>query len=300
MIDPDFFPSLTAPATTSSVGPIPTVLPGSEVFQELHDVGKRTLWVVAVLMGISSLVFYSLAARAPLAKRIIHVLTSLITTVSFITYLALATGQGITTKHVRIHEHHKHVPNTHTDYTRQLLWLRYLNWGLTTPLLFINFALISGLPGANLLIAIVANLTMLATGLLGSFAGHGRERWVWLTISCISYLVVVHHAGFHAHRAVSNKDAQTQKFFSAVASSAIVALALFPISVAAGALALKLSVDTETILFAVQDIFTQGILGYFLLLAHDSSAGISLYLDGFWSHGVGNEGTIRIADEEGA
>jgi hypothetical protein len=45
-------------------------------------------------------------------------------------------------------------------------------------------------------------------------------------------------------------------------------------SVAAGTLALKLSVDTETILFAIQDIFTQGILGYFLLLAHDSSAGM--------------------------
>lgn len=129
---------------------------------------------------------------------------------------------------MRIHESHKHVPDTHTDYTRQLLWLRYLNWALTTPLLFVNFALISGLPGANLLIAIVANLTMLATGLLGSFAGHGQERWAWLTLSCISYLVVVHHAGFHAHRAVNNKDAQTRKFFSAVASSAIVALALFP------------------------------------------------------------------------
>lgn len=88
-------------------------------------------------------------------------------------------------------------------------------------------------------------------------------------------------------------------------------------AVAAGALALHLSVDTETILFAIQDIFTQGILGYFLLLAHDNSAGMwvlalslymkpytdcysSLYLDGFWSHGIGNEGTIRIADEEGA
>jgi ABC-type cobalt transport system substrate-binding protein len=45
-------------------------------------------------------------------------------------------------------------------------------------------------------------------------------------------------------------------------------------SLAAGALALKLSVDTETILFAVQDVFTQGILGYFLLLAHDNSAGM--------------------------
>jgi bacteriorhodopsin len=42
-------------------------------------------------------------------------------------------------------------------------------------------------------------------------------------------------------------------------------------TIAAGPLALKLSVDTETILFAVLDIFTQGILGYWLLLAHDSS-----------------------------
>ena len=88
MIQPPFdqFATLTAPATTSSVAPIPTVLPGSEVYQELHDAGKRTLWyvhiilsiqifnhpniyrVVTVLMGISSLVFYTLAARAPLVS----------------------------------------------------------------------------------------------------------------------------------------------------------------------------------------------------------------------------------------
>ena len=42
----DFTP--TAPATTSSVAPIPTVIPGSEVYQELHDVGKRTLWYVNI------------------------------------------------------------------------------------------------------------------------------------------------------------------------------------------------------------------------------------------------------------
>ncbi|KAJ5782034.1 Opsin [Penicillium paradoxum] len=302
MIQPPFdqFPSLTAPATTSSVAPIPTVVPGSEVYQNLHDVGKRTLWVVTVLMGISSLVFYTLAARAPLPKRIFHILTSLITTISFITYLALSTGQGITFQHTTIHESHKHVPDTHTDYVRQILWLRYVNWALTLPLLFINFALISGLPGANLLVAIVAQLIVLATGLLGTFAIHQRERWVWLTISCISYLVVIHHVGFHAQRAARGKDAQTRRFFGSVSGSAIAVLALFPISLAAGALALRLSVDTETILFAVQDVFTQGILGYWLLFAHDSSPGITLYMEGFWSHGIGNEGAIRIADEEGA
>ncbi|KAJ5121017.1 uncharacterized protein N7515_008978 [Penicillium bovifimosum] len=302
MIPPSFdqFVSLTAPATTSSVAPIPTVVPGSPVYQELHDAGKRTLWVVTVLMGLSSLVFYVLAARAPLPKRVFHVLTSLITTISFIVYLALATGQGMTYRHSTTHESHKHVPDTHTDYVRQILWLRYVNWALTAPLLFTNFALISGLPGANLLMATVANLIMLATGLLGTFAGHTRVRWVWLTISCISYLAVIHHVGFHAQRAAMNKDAQTRRLFTSISGSAIAILALFPISLAAGALALRLSVDMETILFAVLDIFTQGILGYWLLLAHDSSPGITLYSEGFWSHGVGNEGAIRISDEEGA
>ncbi|CDM38139.1 hypothetical protein DTO013E5_8750 [Penicillium roqueforti] len=302
MIQPPFdqFATLTAPATTSSVAPIPTIIPGYEVYQELHDTGKRTLWVVTVLMGVSSLVFYTLAARAPLSKRIFHILTSLITTISFVIYLALSTGQGIITKHDRVHESHKHVPDTHTDYARQILWLRFVNWAITTPLLFINLALLSGLPGANLLIAIVAHLIMLTTAVFGIFSGHGRERWVWLTLTCISYLVVIHHIGFHAQRAAKSKDIQTRRFFGSVSGSAIAMLALFPISLAAGALALRLSVDTETILFAIQDVFTQGILGYWLLFTHESSPGIALYMEGFWSHGVGNEGAIRISDEEGA
>ncbi|KAJ5698079.1 Rhodopsin archaeal/bacterial/fungal [Penicillium macrosclerotiorum] len=292
--------TMSNPSTTS-VAPIPTVIPGAPVFQELHDTGKRTLWVVTALMGLSSLVFYTLSARAPLSKRVFHTLTSLITTISFFVYLALATGQGITWKHIYVINHHKHVPNTTDEFFRQVLWLRYVNWALTTPLILINFALVSGLPGANMLVAIAANLAMLAAGLLGSFAGHTPQRWVWLTLSCISYLVMLHHGGFHAQRAVQNKDDPTRRFFTSLSGSFFAVFALFPISLAAGALALKASVDAETVILAIVDIFTQGLLGYWLLLSHDSTPGIgTLYLDGFWSQGVGNEGAIRIEDEEGA
>ncbi|KAJ5389043.1 uncharacterized protein N7496_000111 [Penicillium cataractarum] len=299
----DTFPKVTAtlPITTpTSVAPIPTVIPGVPLFQDLHDTGKRTLWVVTVLMGISSLVFYSLAARAPLSKRVFHTLTSLTTTLSFITYLALSTGQGITYKHAHVVFHHKHVPNSTDDYYRQILWLRYLNWALCTPLLLTTFALISGLPGGHLVAAIAANFVMLAAGLLGSFAGHTGQRWVWLTISCVAYLVMLHHGGFHAQRAVRNKDVQTRRFFGAFSGLGFCAFGLFPIALAAGSLALKITVDVETVLFAIQDIFTQGLLGYWLLLAHDSAQGITLYVDGFWSSGVGNEGAIRITEEDGA
>ncbi|KAJ5895652.1 hypothetical protein N7495_007343 [Penicillium taxi] len=286
--------------STGPVAPIPTVVPDLPHFQELHDVGKRTLWVVTVLMGISSLVFYSLSARAPVAKRVFHTLSSLITTISFITYLALSTGQGIGFNHAHIINHGTHgIPNTHQDVFRQVLWLRYVNWALSTPLLLTIFALASGLPGANLLAAIAANWVMLATGLLGSFAGHTRVRWVWLTLSCISYLVTLNHAGFHAQKAAQKQDGPTRKFFGAFSGSAFIALALFPITLAAGTLALKLSVDIETILFAIQDIFTQGLLGYWLLGSSGSSLGVSLHLDGFWSHGAGT-GAVRLPEDEGA
>ncbi|KAJ5224985.1 hypothetical protein N7468_006210 [Penicillium chermesinum] len=318
--EPEMFPSLTAASPSeTSVVPLPTVIPGLPITQELGVTGKRTLWVVTVLMGISSLVFYSLAARAPLVsspataqfkhrtnpripqtKRVFHTLSALITTISFITYLALATGQGTDFKYAHVLQKHKHVPNTHDDVFREVLYLRFVNWALTTPLLLINFALLSGLPGAHLLAAIAGTWVSLAAGYLGSFAEHTSVRWVWLTITCLGFLVSLHHGGFHAQRAARNKEAQTQRFFTALSGAGFVVSALYPIALAAGTLALKISVDVETILFAVQDIFVQGILGYWLLLTHDSATGVTLHLDGFWSHGAGNEGTIRLAEEEGA
>ena len=46
------------------------------------------------------------------------------------------------------------------------------------------------------------------------------------------------------------------------------------VALAAGSLALKMNVDTETVVFAIYDIFTQGLLGYWLILAHDSANGL--------------------------
>jgi bacteriorhodopsin len=72
---------------------------------------------------------------------------------------------------------------------------------------------------------------MLAAGVLGSFAGHTKVRWVWLVISCLAYLVLVHHGGFHAQRAAGNKDVRTKRFFAALSGLGLFAFALFPMYV---------------------------------------------------------------------
>lgn len=35
-----------------------------------------------------------------------------------------------------------------------------------------------------------------------------------------------------------------------------------------------MSVDTEIVLYAILDIFVQGLLGYWIILAHDGSPGM--------------------------
>lgn len=301
----DTFPSSTSlpPIATSSpsVGPVPTVIPGpSAVLQEIHSTGKRTLWVVTVLMGLSSLVFYVLAARAPLSKRILHTLVAITTTISFIAYMALATGTGMAWKHDIFTRSHKHVPDTTERHFRQILWLRYINWFLTSPLTLINLALLSGLPGAHLLVAVVADFVMLASGLLGTFTDNVSVRWAWFVLSCVGYLVTVYHVGIHGSRAASSKDSQRRRFYGTLAGVTLLVKVLYPIALAAGGISFKMNVDAETVLFAILDIFAQGILGYWILIAHDSAAGTTMYLDGFWSRGIGNEGAIRITEEDGA
>ncbi|KAL2010848.1 hypothetical protein VTN00DRAFT_3566 [Thermoascus crustaceus] len=287
--------------TSTSVAPIPTVIPGNEpIFQDTHAVGKRTLWVVTVLMGISSLIFYILAARVPVPKRMFHTLTALVTTISFITYLAMSTGDGITYNHIRLHESHRHVPDTHQDIFRQVYWIRYVNWMLTSPLILINLALLSGLNGAHLVIAIFADLLMFVGGIFGTFAAHDPRRWVWFTITCLSYLTVVHQIAFNGRRAASVKDSQTRRFFGSIGGFVLVVFALYPIILATSSLAHRVSIDTEIVAFAVLDILTQGIFGYWLLVSHDSSPSITLYVDGFWTQGIGNEGAIRVGEEDRA
>ncbi|RJE23768.1 Bacteriorhodopsin-like protein [Aspergillus sclerotialis] len=244
------------PTSSSSVAPVPTVIPGDNpVFQEMGNTGKRTL--------------------------------------CFIIYLALATGEGVAWSYSPLTHEHKHVPNISQDYYRQIQVLRYVNWILTTPILLVNFALLAGLPGAHLLIAVTANILMFATGLLGTFASHGAKRWVWFAISCISYLVVVYQIGVNGQKAAANRDPQTRRFFGSLVMVGMLVMAIYLVYVpflavldgdiwgtdkdrtlAAGPLALRMRVNTEVILFAILDIFAQGLLGYWIIIAHDGSPGM--------------------------
>jgi bacteriorhodopsin len=161
-------------------------------------------------------------------------------------------------------------------------------------------ALLAGLNGASMLVAVSADLIMFVAGLISSFAGSHGRRWAWYTISCIAYLTVVYQIGYHGGQAARAKDSQIRKFFGTIGPYFLILLVGYPIIWAASTHSRRMSVDAEIITLGVLDLLSQAVFAIWLLFTHDRMQSKTMVIDGFWVVGVNAEGTIRIGEGESA
>jgi len=291
-----------ATALSSSVAPIPTVVPGPSVtYVTAGAVGHRTLWVVAIIMAISSLVFYGMAFRVPPQKRLFHILTAFITTFAFLSYFAMATGDGINFNKTVETVSHKHgLPDTQEITYRQVYWARYVDWSITTPLLLLDLSLLAGLSGANILVAIVADIIMILTGLFAAYGKNDGQKWGWYIWACIAYLVIVYQVGYNGRTAAMNKDNKTKAFVASLAAFTFILWTIYPIIWGIADGGRVIGVDAEIIAYAVLDVLAKPVFGSWLLITHDRMASTTPSLEGFWTHGFGTQGSIRVGDDDEA
>lgn len=281
------------------VDPIPTVKPDPTQYQVAGDTGFTTLWVVFVIMLVASGFFTLLAWNVPVSKRLFHVITTLITIIASLSYFSMATGHGTSLHCVNVRDHNDHVPDTFHEECREVFFARYVDWALTTPLLLLDLCLLAGIDGAHTLMAIVADVIMVLTGL---FAAYGSERtaqkWGWYTIACISYIFVIWHVALHGSSVVKAKGTKVVKLFGSLGLFTFILWTAYPIVWGFADGARKTSVDTEILIYAVLDIMAKGIFGLWLLISHRSIPETNVEIGGYWAHGLSNEGRIRLGEED--
>ncbi|KAI2473266.1 opsin-1 [Annulohypoxylon bovei var. microspora] len=276
--------------------PLPTVIPDiPHVYHETSsEVGHRTLWVVCVLMGLSSLAFYAMAMRVPVQKRFFHIITALVTTIAFLSYYAMATGDGIVS-HSYVAARSKHGAVTEII-ERDIYWARYVDWSLTTPLLLLDLSLLAGLNGASILVTVVSDVIMILAGLFAAFSGDEAQAWGWYAFACIAYLNIVYQVGYKGRHAVSTKDNKTRAFFGAISLFTLLLWTAYPIVWGVADGGHRVDVDGEIIAYAVLDVLAKGVFGFWLLVTHDNMAQTVPSIDGFWSNGLSHEGTLRVGE----
>ena len=141
----------------------------------------------------------------------------------------MASGDGISyNKIVETESHRNGLPDTYSVIYREVYWARYVDWSLTTPLLLMDLALLAGLSGADILVAVIADLIMILTGLFAAFGTGDGQKWGWYTIACIAYLVVVWQLAFNGQSAVAGKDAKTKAFYGAIGGFTLLLWTIYP------------------------------------------------------------------------
>ncbi|KAI4197774.1 MAG: hypothetical protein LQ346_002934 [Caloplaca aetnensis] len=284
--------------TSSASIPMPTVVPGSTpIYQEASATGNRALWAVFVIMLLSSLAFYVMAFRVPVQKRLFHILTAFITTFATLSYYAMAIGDGVGTNKIMIKHTQKHFPDTYDTIYREVYWARYVDWSVTTPLLLLDLCFLAGLNGASILIAIVADVIMILTGLFAAFTIDESPKWGWYAMACIAYIVVVYQVALNGRQTAKAKDNKTAAFFAAIGGFTLILWTCYPIIWGIADGSRNISVDGEIIAYAVLDILAKPVFGFWLLFTHDNFSS-SASIEGFWAHGLGKEGTLRIGDDD--
>lgn len=249
-------------------------------------------------MALSSLAFYTMACRVPVQKRMLHILTAFMTTVVFLSYFAMATGDGISLKKTVVTESHRSkFPKTKEIFYREVYWARYVDWSISTPLLLLDLTLLAGLAGANITVAIVADVIMMLTGLFAAFSTDHGQRWGWYTIACIAYLTIVYQLVYNGRSAVAGKDSKTKAFYGWIGCFTLVVWTVYPIVWGITYGSHIASVDAEIIVYAVLDVLAKPVFGLWLLFTHDSMSSTTPSIEGFWSKGFGGEGSIRVGDD---
>ncbi|KAL8726724.1 MAG: hypothetical protein Q9166_006519 [cf. Caloplaca sp. 2 TL-2023] len=281
--------------------PLPTAIPGNTpIYQKATDTGHRALWVVFVIMLLSSLAFYIMAFRVPVQKRLFHILTAFITTFATLSYYAMAIGDGVAHNKITIKHSQKHFPDTYDVIYREVYWARYVDWSLTTPLLLLDLCFLAGLNGASILVAVVADIIMILTGLFAALTVDESPKWGWYAMACIAYLIVVYQLAFNGRQVAKQKDSKTATFFAAIGGFTFMLWTVYPIIWGVADGSRNIDVNAEIIAYAVLDILAKPVFGFWLLFTHDGLSSSSS-IDGFWAHGLGKEGTLRIGeDDEGA
>lgn len=136
----------------------------------------------------------------------------------------MATGDGIG-EHVTVgHTSKGHDKIIH----RSVYWARYVDWSLTTPLLLLDLALLAGLSGGNILIAIVADVIMVLTGLFAGFGNGSTQKWGWYAIACIAYIILIWQLAITGRATAARKGGKVGNFFAAIGGFTLVIWTVYP------------------------------------------------------------------------
>ncbi|KAF2807435.1 family A G protein-coupled receptor-like protein [Mytilinidion resinicola] len=225
--------------------------------------GSDLYFAICAAMGTATIVFMSLALTKPRQHRIFHYITSGVTMVATIAYFSMGSNLGWTPIEVEYHRSESVVRGNY----REIFYVRYIDWFITTPLLLMDLLLTAGMPWPSVLWVILVDEVMIVTGLVGALV-RSDYKWGYFAMGCAALVYIVYVLGWEARKHASALGPDIGRVFLMCGSLTTVLWIMYPIAWGVCEGGNVIPPDSEAIFYSVLDFLAKPIFGTLLLFGH--------------------------------
>lgn len=222
-------------------------------------------FTVCAIMGASTLIFMGLAFRKPQSHRVFHYITAGITAVACIAYYAMGSNLGQTP--IQAEFVRPDSSQVGAAGTREIFYVRYIDWVVTTPLLLLDLLLTAAVPTPTILATILADEIMIVCGLVGALT-RTTYKWGFWTFGTAALFFISYQLLIDGRRHATALGGAPQKAYNLCGVWLIFLWFLYPIAWGLSEGGNVIHPDGESIFYGILDILAKPVFGALLIWGH--------------------------------
>jgi len=228
----------------------------------LSTVGSDWYWAVCAVMTVATLTFLGLAITKPRSHRIFHYITAGVTMVAAIAYFSMGSDLGRTPIVAEFPRN-----NVPVGATREIFYVRYIDWVITTPLLLLDLLLTAGMPAPTILFVLLVDEVMIITGLVGALVA-SSYKWGYFVFGNFAMIYVLYILIWDARRQANALGSDVGRTFLICGTLTSFLWTLYPIAWGLSEGGNVIGSNAEAFFYGVLDIMAKPVFGALLIWGH--------------------------------
>jgi len=202
------------------------------------------LWAVFAVMLVSMLaaIFWHGTSRS--RNRTFHQIPIIVLTVSTIAYFAMASDLGFTIIAAEFG----------SQPTRQIWWVRYIQWFINAPLLLLGLLLLTGLSTSDIMTTLFFSWVVVVCGLVGALT-HSSYKWGFFAFGLFSLFYIWWRLHGHARRFPFRTGGVATRGYHGSAGYLCFIWMLYPICWGLSEGSNRITPTSEMVFYGILDIF---------------------------------------------
>ncbi|KKY22067.1 putative opsin-like protein [Diplodia seriata] len=225
--------------------------------------GSDWYWTVTAVMALFTFIFTGLALTKPRQNRIFHYITAAVTMTAAVAYFSMASNLGWTPIDVEFRRSDSRVRGV----TREIFYVRYIDWFITTPLLLMDLLLTAGMPWPTLLWVIFVDWVMIVTGLVGALV-QSTYKWGYFAFGCAALVYIVYQLAWEARIHANHLGNDVGRTFLLCGSLTTILWICYPIAWGVCEGGNVIAPDSEAVFYGVLDLLAKPVFGALLIWGH--------------------------------